>query len=444
MSPPADPPGHRRGALALVEFRALAGAGLLSVVGDQVARVALSVLVFDRTSSALLTALTYAMTFLPAVIGGPLLAGLADRRPRRELMVTADAVRAVLVVAMAFPPLPLPVLVAMVVVVNALGSPFDAARAALVPDVTGARYLSALAVDRTLQQAGQVVGFAGSGLLLLAVGPHAALLVDAASFAASAVLLRRWVSSRPAAAATSPAIGPAIGPADDLATGPATGGGRRRRQGWGPPVRRALGDARFGLASIWSDRAVRRAVLLTWVVVAAAVVPEGLAAPFARQLGGGSVLVALILAANPTGNVLAALSVSRWSPRGAERLLAPLSQLALLPLAVCVLRPSAAVVIGLVAVSGVGMTASLLAQTVFVAHVPADVRGRAFGVAAAGITVGQGLAIAGAGAAAAVLAPSTVVGGAGLLGAVAAVAVAVATRGRQARVAAPAPVAPVT
>ncbi len=431
MSPPADPPGHGRGALALVEFRALAGAGLLSVVGDQVARVALSVLVFDRTSSALLTALTYAMTFLPAVIGGPLLAGLADRRPRRELMVTADAVRAVLVVAMAFPPLPLPVLVAMVVVVNALGSPFDAARAALVPDVTGARYLSALAVDRTLQQAGQVVGFAGSGLLLLAVGPHAALLVDAASFAASAVLLRRWVSPRPAAAATFPAAGPADG-------------GRRRRRGWGPPVRRALGDAEFGLASIWSDRTVRRAVLLTWVVVAAAVVPEGLAAPFARQLGGGSVLVALILAANPTGNVLAALSVSRWSPRGAERLLAPLSQLALLPLAACVLRPSAAVVIGLVAVSGVGMTASLLAQTVFVAHVPADVRGRAFGVAAAGITVGQGLAIAGAGAAAAVLAPSTVVGGAGLLGAVAAVAVAVATRGGQTRVAAPAPVAPVT
>jgi len=441
VSPPADAPGRRRGALALVEFRALAGAGLLSVVGDQVARVALSVLVFDRTSSALLTALTYAMTFLPAVIGGPLLAGLADRRPRRELMVAADAARAVLVVAMAFPPLPLPVLVAMVVVVNALGSPFDAARAALIPDVTGARYLSALAVDRTLQQAGQVLGFAGSGLLLLAVGPHAALLVDAASFAASAVLLRRWVSPRPAAAADGPP--PAAGPVTGPSTGPAHGG-RRRRRGWRPPVRRALGDARFGLGTIWSDRTVRRAVLLTWVVVAAAVVPEGLAAPFARQLGGGSVLVSLILAANPTGNVLAALSVSRWSPRGAERLLAPLSQLALVPLAVCVLRPSAAVVVGLVAVSGVGMTASLLAQTVFVAHVPADVRGRAFGVAAAGITVGQGLAIAAAGAAATVLAPSTVVGGAGLLGAVAALAVAVATRGRQARVAAPVPVAPVT
>ena len=40
------------------EFRALFLAGVLSVAGDQLARVALSVLVFDRTDSAGLTALT--------------------------------------------------------------------------------------------------------------------------------------------------------------------------------------------------------------------------------------------------------------------------------------------------------------------------------------------------------------------------------------------------
>ena len=57
-------PGFR-GVWALPEFRVLATAGLLSAVGDQVARVALSVLVYDRTSSAVLTALTYASPSCP-------------------------------------------------------------------------------------------------------------------------------------------------------------------------------------------------------------------------------------------------------------------------------------------------------------------------------------------------------------------------------------------
>ena len=41
-------------------------------MGDQLARVALSVLVFARTDSAALTGLTYALTFVPAFIGGAL------------------------------------------------------------------------------------------------------------------------------------------------------------------------------------------------------------------------------------------------------------------------------------------------------------------------------------------------------------------------------------
>jgi MFS family permease len=52
-------------------------------------------LVFDRTGSAGLSALTYALTLLPDVVSGPLLGGLADRLPRRRIMVGSDAARAV-------------------------------------------------------------------------------------------------------------------------------------------------------------------------------------------------------------------------------------------------------------------------------------------------------------------------------------------------------------
>src|ERR1700712_716707 len=102
-----DPLPARPGArsvLAVPEFRGLFTAHLLSLLGDQLARVALAVLVFSRTGSALLTALVYALGFLPAVVAGPLLSPLADRWPRRELMIGCDLVRAVLVAGMALAP----------------------------------------------------------------------------------------------------------------------------------------------------------------------------------------------------------------------------------------------------------------------------------------------------------------------------------------------------
>ncbi len=368
-------------------------------------------IVYARTSSALLTAVTYALTFLPAVVGGPLLAGLADRLPRRRLMVGTSLAQAVLVAGMAVPGTPLAVLLVLLVALNVLAAPFNAARAALVPDVTGHRYLVALVVDRTFQQTAQVVGFAGSGLLLLVSGPGVALLADAATFLASAALVHHGIVTRPPAHTGPPTT------AEDV-------GGR----GPGRRLRRAVTDARLGTATIRASRDARRAVLLTWLVAGFSIVPDGLAAPWARHLHGGDVLVALLLAANPAGNVLSGLWAGRWSRGDPGRRLAALAQLAVLPLAVCLADPPAAVVLGLLVASGVGTTVSLLARTVFVAHVPPEVRGRAFGVAGAGIAVSQGVALLLAGLAASHLAPATVTGLAGIVGSVAAVVLLAVTR----------------
>src|SRR5262249_28716251 len=64
---------------AVSEFRALWIAQVLSVAGDQLARVALTLLVFNRTHSALLAAVTFAASVVPAFLGGIALAGFADR-----------------------------------------------------------------------------------------------------------------------------------------------------------------------------------------------------------------------------------------------------------------------------------------------------------------------------------------------------------------------------
>src|SRR5882757_9742962 len=110
-------------------------AELLSLTGDQLARIALSVLVFQRTHSAALTGLTYGLTFAPQFLGGVLLSWCADRYPRRDVMVAADVVRAVLVGGMAVPGVPLWLMCVLVAATTVLAGPFKAAQQAQLPEV---------------------------------------------------------------------------------------------------------------------------------------------------------------------------------------------------------------------------------------------------------------------------------------------------------------------
>jgi len=71
-------------------------------------RWAIAILVYGRTHSPFLTALAYALTYLPPIAGGPLLSGLADLFPRRRVMIICDLFRVGTVGLMAIPACPLP------------------------------------------------------------------------------------------------------------------------------------------------------------------------------------------------------------------------------------------------------------------------------------------------------------------------------------------------
>ena len=172
------------------------------MIGDQLARVALTVLVYDRTRSALLAAITYVVSIVPTFVGGLTLAWLADRYPRRAVMIACDVARCAVVLVMAIPGLPLGALVVLLFVVTLIGAPFSSARAAIFPDVLrGDRYVMGTAVTVTTYQFAQVIGFAAGGTLVGFFGTRTSLVVDAATFAGSAVIVRAWVHARPAAAA---------------------------------------------------------------------------------------------------------------------------------------------------------------------------------------------------------------------------------------------------
>jgi MFS family permease len=351
------------------EFRTLWFAELASVAGDQLARVGLSVLVYGRTGSPVWAALTYALTFLPALAGGVLLGRLADRYPRRTVMVACDAARVVLVAAMALPGVPLPVVCALLVAVVLLGSPHAAAQGALLPEVApGVALQQALAVRHVTNQAAQVSGFAVGGLLVALLSPAAALGLNAATFAVSALVLRLGLAARPV-------------PVPDGAGLPA-------------PAASWPADAREGLRTVLHDPRRRVLAAMVWLV-GCSVVPEALAVPYAEQLGLDTSAAGILMAADPAGSVLGVWLFTRFVP---ERLrsgaVGPLAVAAALPLSLCALAPGLGATILLWATAGACATACLVqCQADFVRATPPHLRGRAIGVAASGLIGAQGLAM---------------------------------------------------
>jgi MFS family permease len=384
---PADRPATYREVFAVAEFRWLWAALLGSVIGDQLARVALAILVFDRTGSAGLSALTYALTFLPDIAGGPLLSGLADRFPRRRVMVSCDVARAVLVAFMAIPGAPLWILCVLLVVVQLLAAPFQAARAALLASImTGDKYKAATGLSAVTSQTAQLVGFVTGGSLVAALGTSQALALNAVSFALSAVLLQFGVRERPVPVGDDPAAKPSWW--DSLSAG-----------------------ARL----VWGDRRLRYLTALI-CVPGFYITVEGLAAPYAASVGGGPLAVGVLFAANPAGQVVGILLFSRLTPSRRMDLMGPLAIGSCVPLVFCAIEPGLWTTVALWALSGVSASYLITAQATFVQDIPDAQRGQAIGLARTALIVSQGIGVLVAGAAADRWQPSLVVAAAGVCG----------------------------
>lgn len=351
------------------EFRALLAADGLSVVGDQVARIAVALLVLERSGSAFAASATYACSYLTWLVGGPFLSAAADRFPRRRVMATCDVLRAGLVAVLAVPGTPLWVVFSVLVLVGLLAPPFDAARSSLLADLlTGERYVVGNALTNAVGQGGQLVGFVAGGALVVAVGVEGALLANAASFAGSAALLLLCVRERHV-----------------------------------PPVRTGahpgrLREAVAGFALVAGSPRLRS--LLAWGLLSAGAViaPEGLAVAIAREDGRGAFAAGVLTAAVPAGFLLGSWCVLRIPVERRERLFPGMVTLSCLPLLATAVVEDVALLTVLWFVSGLGNAMQLIANASFVLAVPAHLRGRAYGVAGTLLMAVQGLLLLAVGA----------------------------------------------
>ena len=172
-------------------FRLLFLATLGSGIGTMLAVIALTVDVYERTGSGAWVSAVLVADFVPTIAIGLLLGPLVDRLSRRWLMVGADLVRLAAFVALPFAP-SAGAIVALALVVGFANGFFRPAAYAGMPNLVDRADLARAnslfqATDNLTWLLGPLLG----GVLLAAYGPDVPYLVNAATFALSAVLVLR-------------------------------------------------------------------------------------------------------------------------------------------------------------------------------------------------------------------------------------------------------------
>lgn len=277
--------GGRAGAilstLRLRDFRRLWVADMISLLGDWAGRLALAVLVLERTGSPGWAAAVTAVSLAGFVGIGQVLATLADRFGRITVMFIADLVRAALFAGMLLD-LPVGGLLGLAFLAGLATPPFEAARsAALIDIVPERRYGDALALAGVSIQGSIVLGNALGGLLLVLVGARGALAINAISFLVSAALvlgLRHTAAAAPAS--THLTVG---------------------------------GSLREGAVNLFGDRLLRRAMALIAITGALGTVAEALVVPYARDVSLSDGLVGTLAASVAIGTIVGTIVIARAS-----------------------------------------------------------------------------------------------------------------------------------
>lgn len=344
---------------------ALLSANTISLVGNQLTYIAIPWFVLQTTGSAAKTGIAAFFTALPALLaaffGGP----LVDRWGYKRTSVVADLASGLTI---AFVPLLYHTvglafwqLLALTFLGALLDTPGGTARDSLIPDLAalaGVRLERVNAIGQTLWRVAGLCGPPLAGLLIALLGPSNVLFLDAASFALSAALVAGIVPRSSAAASTAV-------PGE---------------------TRSYLAELRAGLDFIRGDRLLATLIVSFTLLNALGEPLFGVVLPvYARRIYGSAVDLGFMLAAFAGGGLLGTALFGVWGHRLSRRSLYIggflLASLALWPLLALPPLPVLPVLLGILALRGLaGAPLNLLAVTVAQERIPAQMRGRVFGV----------------------------------------------------------------
>jgi MFS family permease len=340
-------------------------------VGGNMALYAMTILVFNSTGSSSAVSVLFATYVLPQIVLSPFAGVLVDRLNLRWALVGPNVLRAVLMVGLALAGANLAALLALNLGVSLTSVALTPAEGSMIPRVVPhAQLETAMGIFNLTLQGSFAVGFAFIGPLLVAIsGGSAVLAVVAVLYIAASVACIGLPSEPPIARLA----------------------GRSRRQ----EVGEALREMRQGFGVVRGDREISRPIIHQAASASVAGVLGVLGPALAMSVGIQSnhlIVIVLPLGVGVVLGVLGLRQIRRFPRRrtaeggllafgGLTASLAILSPVhdTLDRIGVSVVPLLAAIAIA----AGVSYAVTLVsAQTTLIESMPAEVRGRVFGVLA--------------------------------------------------------------
>ncbi len=347
-------------------FRLLGVAQLLSTAGDFAMLLVLGIWAKELTGSSGDAGLVFLFLSAPA-LAGPALGVFVDRFPRRAILITVDlaTAAAVLLLLLVNDAGRLSLLYAVALLYGFSAQIYGSAKSGLLVTMLDEELLAqANGVLGSISQGVRLTApLLGAGLYALA-GGHAVAIMDAGTFVISAALLSRLRS-------------------DDLVR---------------PPVRRGfMAELIEGLQTVWRIRVVRRLVVVTAVVMAAAGMTEvGVFSLIAEGLHEPPAFLGVLAAVQGLTSVVTGLTAGFIVRRVGELRVAAFAALAFAAaFGLAGLFPTLPVAFFAAAMGGVGNTAYFVAMTTLIQRsVTVELQGRVMSTSEAVVNLPYVLSIA--------------------------------------------------
>jgi len=182
------------GALRMHNYRLYVIAQFIANTAGWAQRIAVDWLVLELTGSVTLVGLTIALQFLPTLLLGAYAGVIADRFPKRRVLIfcqaVAGALNLVLAVIAILGAAHLLVVYALVLAIGVMQVFDGPARSVFVSEMVGPRHLrNAISVNASIFHLGALLGPAISGVLIVAVGSGWAIASNVVAVAIGIVLL---------------------------------------------------------------------------------------------------------------------------------------------------------------------------------------------------------------------------------------------------------------
>lgn len=326
----------------------------ISQIGDRLAMVAFPALVYRHNHSAFGTGAILALYTLPYVLFGIIAGVIIDRFNKRALMITADLVRTLLVLAV---PLAathsLPLVYVLAFLLASVGVFFEPCKLAVLPDlVPRERLMRANSVLSTGETFNDTVGYALGGFVVYYLSTRFVFGLDALTFIISALLLLAMRYSAPAREIAATAV---------------TG---------------VRGEVREAVAYIRHNRPMLLNTIIVLCVCAGLGACSVLSFLFAYRVGGSVKWFGLFESAIGAGSLVGSLVMATVSPKVSLGRATTIGFLGLgLSLIAVALSPSAALALLPFFINGAADVLVLISiDTFFQQHVPEHLRGRVWGV----------------------------------------------------------------